>query len=201
MEESIRQALNRALTAVDSLAADVVLRKTAQMDFVPTPFFKRWQVIRVLYLSPTKPLLFYLGAQLPEKAILLTGQPEAFAHMVTDEGVAITDPGLAVDYALTFLEATRSTGRRHTVLNSAADIRFLPHPNAEQSARSERIRQKCQRVIGGPKAERAGAGFLVSCYGIVGADLLKLSLKVKPQGGLSVESQLLESKLPVPYSL
>ena len=200
MEEELRVQLSLALGGVDAHAADLITRERTQITEVAAGLFQGHRLYRILYRGPHHPIVLYVGAALPDRAVITTGRPEAFLQMAQDEHLTITSPALAVRFFVTFLEATRSQERLLYLVTSVGDVRFMPRLYDEETSRASVFSAEYAGVITPPAAVLDGDRYLVTCFACLERRLVRIDAVVSPSAQVQVGFHTLEEDLPLVHS-
>lgn len=202
MNQDLRKQLGQALGGIDALKADLVQRDGTDILELPTTFLNACKLYRVKYFGPSKPIVFYVGAALPERVFVTTGNPEAFVDMACEDGVVISSAAEATEYVTAFLKATRPMTRLFYFLNAVEDIQFLPKLTGDAPARVEILKEKYAETIASPNAAVDGEGnFRVSLFAMIERDLVRIDSVVDSAGRIEVDGIKLEEGLPVVCSV
>lgn len=201
MDQATREKISGMLRGQDDLGAKLILRKTTTVEEIKTNFLKTWKILRVDYFGPTGPVLFFFATNLDDQALMLTGNSDAFARVLSNEGARLENAAQAAEYVRLFFETTRPTNIAFSVIRSVEDIRFLPKPNAAEQAQITELRQRLQGQIHEPCAEPVENGHRVTLYVVQKRDLIELETLVFPSGAMQIWQKILAENVPVPYTV
>ncbi len=206
-----------APAAPETLGADEVLPLVAQVDaedaellgdhpsaftYAGLPFYARAGLRRATALLPTRPVQFrYVyarGAPPPAgRRLLPLGTPERVAAANAAAGLRLT-PATAVAYLRFYLEASGGEARtQRTVVERAADVRWLPGSESDLELRPARERAAA-RVRAARAEPAADGGVRVSATALRGRALEDVTWHVAPDGRVTVErAAVLDADVPV----
>jgi len=201
MQADIRQQLSQALTNVNEHYANLVINPMTELEVYPTPFLQEYQIYRVEYFNPHKPVLFYVGFVPGKPAYLLTSNPKNYVSLAQADDVVINSPQVAVNYVTAYLEVTRSMSELFYLVSSVNDIKFRPNLTDEQAEFREAIVTKYSSVITAPTAKSINNGYLVTAYAVRGQVLEQYSITVSREGDIGSDVTTLEKSLPLLYGL
>ena len=125
MKPDLIDAMGSALGSVSKHYASLLTDPMTEIEIYPAPYLSNFQISRIQHLSPNKPALFYVGFALGEKAYLLTGAPENFIELALADVVFIDSKELAISYATTYLEVTRTMSELFYLVRSIKEALTL----------------------------------------------------------------------------
>jgi hypothetical protein len=173
----------------------------SEVEVYPAPFLQRYQIYRVEYFNPTKPVLFYVGFAPGQPAYLLTGAPENYVRLAQADGLVITSTQVAVAYATTYLEVTRSMAELFYLVQSVQQVEFRPNLIDPELQVKTAFIDKYRSLLKPATAEVTASGYTVTVYAIREQALERHTLTVTKQGDLRDEVTILEQNLPLVYGL
>jgi hypothetical protein len=192
--EQLRQAL---LAANDTHAAAMVAAPSSEITVYPTPFLQRYRIYRVLYKSPYKPILLYLGFAPDRPIYYLAGNPSAYPELAQADQVDLSTLDLAITYITVFLEVTRNMYELVYQVNSIDQIRFLRKLSPAQVQAKEALTAKYRATLTAPGGEVTADGYLVTAYVVRQQELERHTFKVGRNGDLQSQIAVLEQRMPV----
>ena len=198
LDNQIRSQIIAALEGANAeYVGSILQRDTTRVAEYKAAFFAKWKILRVECFIPGHPILFYLGVNLPEQALLLSNDPEAFRRMVLDDGLSIESSEVAVDYFKVFIETTRPMKVPHYFVESVEEVGFLS--KADQLVND--ARGKLGRIIQPIQCSKCEKGFDLVAFGISNLDLIQYQATVLPVGTILLTPQVIEKNLPLKSSL
>lgn len=194
-----REGIEPALKGVRPDIAELIPdRKLTRIEPVPCPALSRYTILSITHLSPYKPLLHYIGYLEGSEAIILSQDPKAFNAMVAADGkVAIASAAEAAAYAATFLTVTRSLTKLTYVVNSLADVKWMPKLDASDVARREQFEKDHGKEIAAPKAKADGAGFEVVAVLVVEQEVQRATVHITSKGAVNAGFVAVATNLPL----
>lgn len=193
--EGIELALKDLRPDIAELIPDRTLTRIEQ---VPCPGLSRYAILSITHLSPYKPLLHYIGYLEGSKAIILSQDPDAFNAMAAADGnVVIASKADAATYAEAVLTVTRSLTKATYIVNSVADMKWLPTPEPGQVATREKFEAGHGSEISAPKATANGAGFEVIAFRVVEQELQRATVEIGAGGKAKAEFASVAAGLPL----
>ena len=193
--EGIEPALKKVRPDIAELIPD---RTLTSIEPVPCPALSRYTILSITHLSPYKPLLHYIGYLEGEEAIILSQDPEAFNAMVAADGkVSVTSEKDAEAHAEAFLTVTRSLTKATYLVDTAADIKWMPKPEAADLAKREKFEKDHGDEITAPKATAGGAGFDVVAFQVVEQAVQRVTVHVARDGKVKAQFASVAASLPL----
>jgi len=192
--EQLRQAL---LAAGDEHGAAMVADPSSEITVLPAPFLQRYRIYRVLYYSPYKPILLYLGFAPDLPLYSLAGNPQAYYAMAQADGVDLATVDLAIDYITVFLEVTRNMYELVYQVTSVDQIRFLPKPSHAQVQAKEALTAKYRSTLTAPSAQVTEDGYTVIAHVVRQQELERHTFKVRHDGNMEAQITIIEQSMPV----
>ena len=193
--EGIEPALKRVRPDIAELIPD---RKLTRIEPVPCPGLSRYTILSITHLSPYKPLLHYIGYLEGVDAIILSQDPDAFNAMAAADGkVAIASEEDAAAYAAVFLTVTRSLTKATYLVNSVADVKWMPKLDAGDVARREQFEKAHGKEIAAPRATARGAGFEVIAFQVVEQEVQRATVQIDADGAVKADFAPIAEKLPL----
>jgi hypothetical protein len=200
-DSAVRVSLAKALSQRNAYEADLVTRESTSISVYPASFLKSHKIYRVEHRNPYKPVVFFAAFSPGRQAYILTFDPQAFITMARTDGVSIESPEAAVEYAVAFLETTRSMSELIYLVRRVDDVRFRPGLSGDSEIAMRSFQEKYRSVIVPPAATPSEEGYLVTAYTVHQQSLVRHSILVKPRGELRDDPVVLEQNLPLVYGL
>jgi hypothetical protein len=197
----IRNELSRALASEDEHYARLAADITTRLDVQTCSFLRLYSIYCVEHFAPSKPILFYVGFAPGRRAYLLTARPDNFVSMCRGDGVVINSSAVATEYAVTYLNATRSMSELFYLVNSVDDVRFRPDLAAEQEEIKAAFASKHRTLIAPPTAESQGERFVVIAFAVRQQTVERHTLAVSEKGDVEADVTVIEQNLPMVYGL
>ena len=192
--EQLRQAL---LAAKDEQGAAMVANMHSEITVYPQRFLPKYRIYRVLYYSPYKPILLYLGFAPGLPLYSLAGNPEAFLHMAQADGVDLVSLDMAINYVSVFLEVTRNMYELVYQVNSVDQLRFIPRLSPAQLEAKEALVEKYRSALTSPTGEVTADGYTIVAHVTRQQELERHTLKVRRNGEVESEVTIIEQGMPV----
>jgi hypothetical protein len=200
MNKDIQKLHQALITSGDEQAATMVAERTSEVTVYPAPFLKHYRIYRVLYYSPYKPILLYLGfaPEKPEAAIYsLAGNPPAYHQMARADEVDLSTPDLAISYVTVFLEVTRNMYELVYQVTSVDQIRFLRKLSHEQLQAKEALTEKYRSALTPPPGVVTEEGYMVVAHVVRQQELERHTFKVRRNGDMESQITVIEQAMPV----
>jgi len=197
MDQKTRQLLSDLLKPIDLLCSRVVMRNTANIQEVKVSFLNSWKFLNVNYFSPGSPLQFYLGLNIPVEAVVLTGNPASYSNMVSKDHIGISTQEMALEFAKTFLETTRSNSFTFYLVNSVDDIDFLPTSTETIQDEINGLKKSLSDLVKPPFVTFADQKYLVTLYAVMGLDLVLFEVTVLPMGTIVMRKNEIQKNMPI----
>lgn len=192
--EQLQQAL---LAAKDEYGAAMVADPSSEITVHPAPFLRRYRIYRVLYYSPYKPILLYLGFAPDFPLYALAGNPEAYHAMAQADGVDLATVNQAISYITVFLEVTRNMYELVYQVTSVDQIRFLHRLSPEQVQAKEALTAKYRSTLTAPLGEVTEDGCTVIAHVVRQQELERHTFKVRRDGVMESQITIIEQGMPV----
>lgn len=192
--EQLRQAL---LAANDEQGAAMVANPTSEVTVYPTQFLQRYRIYRVLYYSPYKPILLYLGFAPDMPVYYLAGNPLAYHELAQADQVDLTTLELAINYITVFLEVTRNMYELVYQVDSIDEIRFLRKPSPAQIKAKEALTEKYRAILTAPVGEVTEDGYTITTHVMRQQELERHTFKVRRNGEMESQITMIEQGMPV----
>jgi len=196
MKKDIEQLWQALLAADDQQGAAMVADPSTEITVCPTPFLQRYRIHRVLYYSPYKPILLYLGFAPDMPIYYLAGNPAAYYELVQADKVELTTLDMAISYATIFLEVTRNMYELVYQVTSVDQIRFLPKPSPAQRQAKEALAEKYRATITAPIGEVTEDGYEVTTYVVRQKELECHTFKILRNGAMEDQIRIIEQNMP-----
>lgn len=197
MGQEIAAKLAELLQEKEPFLADLMQRKRTTVRRIETEIFNRWGIYYMVYRGPHNPIAAYVAMRLPDAALVLTGNPEGFMQMAADEPVYIENGEQALACGELFLTTTRAMRQWAVLIREVADMPFLPNLQAEAAARVADIRAKYAEQVAPTVSDLSPAGKRVVLYAVVGRNLVRNILDIRPGGEIRMEVDIREEDMPV----
>lgn len=203
-EASIRRTVVDALRSSEPGLADVAERADARFVHLEAPLFDRYSFYRVESLAPPHPISFHVAvAQGGGDVVRLNAAPEGFAAVVTRDKVAVSRGADAVALVALWIETTRRTSRRYTLIESPDALPLSPAPAptdaAELATRQTKL-DRARQSIAPPHATSAADGaWTVTASLLDGQNLQTLTALVSKDGSMTVTTVPVVDDLPLTY--
>ncbi len=201
-EAAVRRSVVAALRASEPGLAAVAERPDARFVPLDAPLFDRYGFYRVESLAPPHPVSFHVAvAHDGGDVVRLNAAPEGFAAVVSRDGVTVSRAADAVALVALWVETTRRTSRRYTLIDDPAALPLSPAPAdaAEVAARQSKL-DLARRSIAPPRAaSAAGGAWAVTASLLDGQALQTLSAQVSKDGSLVVTTTPVVDDLPLTY--
>ena len=192
--EQLRQAL---LAANDEQGAVMVADPHSEITVYPTKFLQRYRIYRVLYFSPYKPILLYLGFAPDLPLYSLVGNPQAYHGLAQTDKVDLATGDLATNYVTVFLEVTRNMYELVYQVNSVNQIRFLRKLSPAQVQAKEALTEKYRATLTAPVGEVTEDGYVVIAHVVRQQELERHTFKVRRNGDMESQITVIERGMPV----
>ena len=196
--EQLRQAL---LAAKDEQGAAMVANMHSEITVYPQRFLPKYRIYRVLYYSPYKPILLYLGFAPGLPLYSLAGNPEAFLHMAQADGVDLVSLDMAINYVSVFLEVTRNMYELVYQVNSVDQLRFIPRLSPAQLEAKEALVEKYRSALTSPTGEVTADGYTIVAHVTRQQELERHTLKVHRNGEMASEIAVIEQDMPLVFGI
>jgi hypothetical protein len=128
VSSDLPQRLAAALAPSSEYHADLAADAASEITPVSAAFLRHYRIYRVEHRGRHRPVAFYAGYAPGAPVYLLTGEPGNYVRLAGADGVTITEPGQATDYAVTYLEVTRPMTEVFYVISSADEMTVPPEP-------------------------------------------------------------------------
>jgi len=197
----VRARLAAALSEESEHYAAMVEDPATTVTLVEATWLTRWQVFDVLWRGPYHPQRFYAALSDDDTVLVLSGHPEAFAQMTANAQVQVDDASVAVDIAVFYLDTTRSFQAYSYRIDSVSDISWLPHPDAGEQQRRTEVETQYGPLVAPPAAEPSEDGWTVTVWMVDDRTLVRHQLEIAPDGAVGITSDIVETDIPVPYSI
>jgi hypothetical protein len=195
-DRDLKMKVSEALRGVDANLARMAGDDMATVTVHPVSFLKRYSVCFVEYLTPSRPVGFFVGYAPGLPALRLTAAPSNFALMARAEALEVNSPDLAAEYATAYLEITRSMSHVFYLVRAVEDIQFLPSPSAEEERLARVLAEKYRQVVVPPVARSSLLGHTVTVYAMRQQELERHDLTVGPYGDVRDRAVVLEKNMP-----
>lgn len=192
--EQLRQAL---LAANDQYGAAMVSDPSSDTTVYPTGFLRKYCIYRVIYYSPYKPVLLYLGFAPGLPLYTLAGNPPAYYDMAQADGVELSTLEQAINYITVFLEVTRNMYELVYQVNSIDQIRFLSKLSLTQVQAKEVLTTKYRTVLTAPRGAVRDDDYIVIAYVVRQQELERHTFKVRRNGSIECQITVIERSMPV----
>lgn len=196
MSIDIQQMQQALLAANDTQGAALLSDPFTEIALYPASFLQKYRIYRVLYHSPYKPVLLYLGFAPNLPHYWLANNPQAFRDLARADQVDLVTPGVAITYATVFLEVTRDMSVLVYLVKSVDEIQFLPTPTPEEAQVADALREKYRWVITPPSVRVIEDEYSVKAYVIRQQELECHTLRITKTGDVQSEITILERKMP-----
>ena len=191
--------LSTALQGVNPEAAALANDARTTITAYPAPFLRRYAIYSVLHKNPHHPVMFFVAYATGQSAYLLTDAPDDFIHMARADGVSIDSPETAADYADAYLDTTRSMDKLFYRIGTAAEVRFRPELDDEETHAKDEFLRQYESVIKPSEAVATTSGFDVTVYAIREQALERHVLSVTRDGQTNDVETVLAEDLPLVY--
>lgn len=176
-------------------------RVDAKVREVSAGIFQGHTLLEVDRRLPTAHILFYAAVPRTGPAVMLTGHPEAFGHLLKMEQRQIKIPEQAIALARLFFTCTRLMKKIFYFADRLEDLLVLPHMSSEEADRLQAVRQKYAETVAPFRAEDDLGGYWVTGYAVIDRDLCKIGVGVGAKGALEVHVDALEENLPLVFGM
>lgn len=150
---------------------------------------------------PTAHILFYAAVPRTGPAVMLTGHPETFGHLLEIDQPQIKIPEQAIALARLFFTCPRSMNKIFYFVDRLEDLLVLPHMSSEEADRLQAVRQKYAETVVPFRAEDDLGGYWVTGYAVTDRDLCQIGVGVGAKGAPEVHVDALEQNLPLVFGM
>lgn len=199
-EADVTTRLADALRSQDPGLADVVTADGTTVTPLGTPWLTGWQVLDVLALG-AHGRRAHVALSDDGEAVVLAGDPAAFADVLARGGAQVGDEATAVAVVETYLDATRSFRQWSQRVASFDEIRLRPRLDDEAQAAADAARATLEGQLAPTTATPAGDGFDVVAWVQDGATVARHTVHLGADGTLTDDVTDVVTDLPVPMSL
>ncbi|MFT4286422.1 hypothetical protein [Nocardioides sp.] len=200
-ETDVRSRLATALATTDPTRAALLEQSTTSLSPLDAPWLTGWRIIDVNSDTVPHPQRFFVALAEDDRALLLSGAPDAFNEMVADAAVSLDTPEKATAVAETFLDATRSFSTYSYRINSLDEVKWRSGLNESGTKLRDSTVASYGAQVTAPTASAAADGWTVTAWAVEGTDLVRHALTIASDGAVSDKPVTVVAGLPVPVSL
>jgi hypothetical protein len=192
--EELAEALRKARLP----QAEVVAELPGEVEEQSFDFLKGGTYLKVTLHGPWRAQILRFVRQ---GNLLIPIQPgrEGRERISSDLDISVRSADTALRYVQWLLDVTREEGV--WLVESVDDVPFIRATSKEKDlqAQIDAAREHLQRKIEPPRAEEAGAVFVVHQDAVAGRDLVRYTVRVSKLGLPTIETTTLARELPVVY--
>lgn len=174
-----------------------MVEPSTEIAVYPTTFLQQYRIYRVIYHTPYKPLLSYLGFAPALPLYSLLGNPQAFRDLTRTDAVDLATLDQGIHYATVFLEVTRRRTELVSVVSSINQIRFRRRLTPGQIQTKEVLCKKYASILTPPTGEETEDGYLLTTYVVRQRELEQYTFKISRKGDIKSHITVLERSMPV----
>lgn len=196
--DPVRDAIIAAMQGQSRTIVELAGNDETTIRELPASALKGWKVLELTLATPPHPRRAMIGLADDGRAVILMSQPANFATVA--EGAQVTSAAQALELAQTYIESTGNLAQPSYPVASIDEVKFLPRPNADQTALIARTKQEQASAITSPTATKAGTGWTVVAWWVTAGQLVKHEVSVASDGTLKDTPTVVVDRLPVPVS-
>lgn len=193
-----KENLARRLEPLADQVAAMVRSPKSDVERLDTAFLSDGAIYRVIYFGAARPVGITIGCAGPDFTVLLPANPAGYMELARRGGLRLDSAEHRLRYAVVFLESTRDFSERFQILRGAGDIELVPSASAEEQERYRQLQDTYRAVIRPPQLSET---WEVSAFALVGQDLVRITVKIGPDGTIQRSDAVLEKALPIALAL
>jgi len=198
----VRERLAAGLAAVGS-DAEMVRDMRTTLTPVEATWLHGWQVFDLQLSTEYRSSRFYAALSDDGRTLDLYESPESFAEMTRSAKVAVNDASLAVDVGNLYLDVTRDFRKWSYRIDSLSDVQWRPDIDSDLDLQQQRadLEARYADVVQPPTARASETGWSVTVWMVYDRSLVRHSLEIAVDGAVQDRPEVVETDMPVPYSL
>ena len=194
-----RSRLAAGLAVGSPSAAGLIEDSATTLTPVQAAWLPGWQVLDISWVGPNHSRRFYAALSDDGTAVMLAGHPDSFTQMIRSAQVVVDDAAVATDIAVLYLDATREFVRWSYRIDSTSDIQWLP--SSEGDPQRVDLETRYSPLVGPATAEPSGTGWSVTAWMVDDRTLVRHRLEIASNGVVDDTPEVVETDIPVPYTL
>ncbi|MBA4086066.1 MAG: hypothetical protein C0493_14265 [Kytococcus sp.] len=197
--KDMQEEIATTLEATSPTIARAVRADTTSISPIEAAALGDWQVVDVLPSGGGHPQRWFMGIKdSGREVVVLSGFPERWEQVI--EGARVTSADEAEELAAVHADATRDMTKGYARLSSVDDIRFVPTPSEEETARIEAVRRDHADDISAATVTGDGP-WIVELWTVTDGDLVRHDVTVGTDGAITDATEVVEADLPVPETV
>jgi hypothetical protein len=197
----VRERLAAGLAVTSRSNAELVETAGTTLTPVEAAWLHGWQVFDVETHWENDSVRFYAALSDDDTVFVLSGEPDSFNQMVHGAQVVVDDESVAIDVATVYLDVTRGFEKYSYRIGSVSDIHWLPVPDPAEEQQRAALEAQYAALVLPPVAEPSGSGWSVTVWMVYDRSLVRHRLEVAADGAVQDTPEVVETDLPVPYSV
>lgn len=196
--DPVRDAIISAMQGQSPTIAGLAGNKDTDIRELPVSALKGWKVLELSLMTPPHPRRATIGLADDGRAVILMGQPANFAQVV--QGAQVSTDQQALEIVQAYLATTGDLAQPSYPVSSFDEVKFLPKPNADQSAQIAATKEKHGSAVTAPSVAKDGNGWTVTTWWLTNRQLVKHEVTVAADGTVKDTPTVVADRLPVPVS-
>jgi len=193
-----KETLAKRVETISEELGGIVRSDATTVEKIETPFLRNGAIYRVAHLGKYRPMGFTVGIAEPDFTVLLPLNPKGFMELKEKAQIELSDSAdERLKYVISFLEATRSFSQKFQILHKFDDIDLIPKPSDEEMEGYEKLKGKYVKLIEPPHFADDSK---VVVFAIKQQSLVKIEGAVASNGDIKTSEDVLEPKLPIPFT-
>jgi hypothetical protein len=192
-----KEVLAKKIEAIDENTAKIVGDAQTKIREIPVSFLQNGEIFVAEKFAPSRLIQIYIGKS-DDSVFLIGGDAEKYYEFVEKAKLSLNNSETRIAYLKNFLQITEAGKGRFQIVESVDEIKIRPNLSDENKQKFAQFQEKFKSVIVAPKET---SDFKYAVFAIIGQDLVKLNLTIKPDNKIERTDEILEKDLLIPYSL
>lgn len=192
-----KEVLAKNFEAIDENTAKIIRDTQTNIKEIPVSFLQNGEIIVAEKFAPSNLIQIYIGKS-DDDVFLIGGDAEKYYQFIEKAKLSLNNSENRIAYLKNFLQITEAGKGRFQILDSIDEIKMRPNLSDENKQKFAQFQEKFKSVIVAPKET---SDFKYAIFAIIGQNLVKLNLSIKPDNKIERTDEILEKDLLIPYSL
>lgn len=191
-----KETLGKLVESTDPSVAALIRDDSSRIEVFGDPIGSG-TIYKVSKFAPTRMIIQYIGMPSANEAIILTADRAAFQRFAEASRALLARSEDRVAYGKAFLQIAVAGSKRFILLDSVNEVKPRPNLNEEQTKAFGEFVNKYSSII----KPATCSGEQCKFYAIFGQDLVSFDLGIASNGKVTLEENVVERNLLIPYAM